>query len=188
MTFLRRALKRSVAAIGNAIISAVIVAMGGAIAVSYFSSDTFQAAMKRAQKETVPRGWYHVYVCLWTGCDPGKVIDPADPRFRPEYFRFEDYPANQQLDYVISRIIKPGMSRAAVEDILVRSGHAVVVVPDAVRAKKPDKTLTDAETILLYSHVNYYSWERDGWTIRVKYDGAGDVVSVHRNGEDITQK
>jgi hypothetical protein len=119
-----RALRAVRGAIAVAIATLIIV---GVAALSLFQSSMFQAALKVAMKENVPRGWFHGLVCLRTGCNPFKVIDPADPRFRPENFRFEDYPMESQLVYVIGQIVPRGMSRDAIEQILVKSGGASVM-------------------------------------------------------------
>ena len=156
---------------------AIAVAMIIAVAIAmfvFFRSPTFQAALKEQMKESVPKGWFHGWVCLWTGCNPFKVVDPDDPRFKPERFQFEDYGTERQLAYAISRIITPGTERETVEEILVKSGCASIDTTHeekAVYYSYPDK----AEKI-----------DRGVWVVAVSYPDGTHVGRVWVHGTEVT--
>jgi hypothetical protein len=131
---------------------------------------------KAAATDPVPKGSYHAWVCLKSGCNPFKVIDPADPRFDPKKFRFEDYEAYRQLKYVLSQIISRGMERSSVEQILVASGGATVFAS------------TD-RTIVQYTYPNKADVLKSGqFAIQVYYASGIYVEKVEVYGEEIKLK
>ena len=157
--------------IATAVVSIAILVIA---AVAFTHTPSFQAALQAKMKDRVPSGWFHIWVCLWTGCNPLKIVDPTDPRFKAERFRFEDYGSETQLAYVISRVVMPGMDRKTVDDILVASGHASLRETQegkAVYYSYPDKT----EKI-----------DRGVWVITVYYPDHIHVERVWVHGIEVT--
>lgn len=163
-TIVRRVL--GIAILGTIILIVALFAL--------FHSSRFQSAVKESMKENVPRGWFHLYGCLWTGCNPLKVVDPTDPRFEALKFQFEDYGSETQLAHAISQIVKPDMDRRTIDRILVESGHASIRETQEGRAvyyTYPDKS----EKI-----------ERGVWVVTVYYPDRTHVERVWLHGNEVT--
>lgn len=57
---------------------------------------------------------------------PFKVIDPADPRFDPMQFRFEDYNSAEEIEVVLKYILFSDRSVEYVDKILIEVGGATL--------------------------------------------------------------
>ena len=164
VSFVRSTIKAALWLIGGLLAIWIIAAV---LLVSLIDFD-------KAQKEPVPHGLYHLWACMWVGCNPLKVIDPADPEFQPESFRFEDYPTKRHLAYVIEAIIGPGMDRSAVEEILVHSGDALV------------RESADGMSVY-YSYPNKAdNLTSASYAVAVKYAGDSRVSRVWVNDRELT--
>jgi hypothetical protein len=130
-------------------------------------------SLSHAQEKPASFGEFNLYACMKMGCDPFKIIDPADLRFNAKRFHFEDYPSEADLDYAISHLIRPGMTRDQVEAILVNAGKATV------------GTSTDANASS-YTYPDYLFPDGGLWVIRVFYENGDRVQSVWVSGKDVT--
>lgn len=166
---------------------AIVVAIGLLVVVLiglmlFWQSPSFQASVSEAMKDNVPRGWLHAWACVWSACNPFKIIDPTNPKFEPTNFRFEDYPGYPYMRYAIGQIISPGMDRTRVEDILVKSGHAKTELYGE-QPSSPEST--GPEKVILYIHPRGILSERGSWIIEIKYDTDDRVESIRVNNESV---
>ena len=162
-----------------AILSLILIALVIAV-VAFVQTPSFQAELHRRMNENVPTGWFHAWACLWSLCNPFKVIDPADPAFDPARFSFRDYPGTQYMGYALGLIIRRGMSRQKVEDILVRSGDAKVLEvgteeAELIRGRKVEK----GEHIVRYSHAETgFPFGLGTWVVSVTFDADNRATSI----------
>jgi len=51
-----------------------------------------------------------------------KVTHPSDPKFNIAHFKFEDYKRNEDIIFVMQKYLHLGMSRAEVENFILKAG------------------------------------------------------------------
>ncbi len=111
-----------------------------------------------------------------TACgDAPKVTDPADPKFKPENFRFEDYSSISQLSDAIDKLFPLGVPKEKVRQIIVDYGEAYETVPFyySDRAKKFGKT-KDGYFLFYYKPqhpAGEYGWDKtsSGWVLKMAF-------------------
>lgn len=107
-------------------------------------------------------------------CNPMKVIDPSDPQFNPDNFKFSDYYDNDEMSLAEAyRILfPPGTPKAFVDRVLVGAGRAKGgnlgqkngYDMYAYRVPKRIKDLKNASKVIFF------------------YDNKGGVVNISMNG------
>jgi hypothetical protein len=171
-----------------AILFLVFIALMIAV-IAFVQTPSFQAELHRRMNEDVPKGWFHAWACLWSLCNPFKVIDPADPAFDPARFSFRDYPGTHYMRYALGLLIRRGMSRQEIEDILVRSGNAKVVeTTTEVEERILGRKLEKGEHNVRYTHPETgFPFGLGTWVVRVRFDDDRRAVSVALNGKKIDE-
>lgn len=99
-----------------------------------------------------------------------KVIDPGDPRFNPEKFRFEDYAQSGELYELLSAALlimfPPGTEKEYIEHILVKNAGA--------------SARLNASGNYTYSLMTHGGLS--GWIINIQYDDENRAIAMYRRG------
>ncbi len=102
---------------------------------------------------------------LLTCCNPFKVTDPDSIFFSPSHFQFEDYKEEAELAKALDRIIRPGMSRTKIEDILgIVAGATIESETDGRKIYYRRKVMNENQ---YYRSDGYYLG--GSWIISVEY-------------------
>lgn len=110
-----------------------------------------------------------------------KVIDPKDPNFEAENFRFEDYFLDDEIDENIARdvVFPVGSSREYVENILItKIGCAS---HDRTTAMAYSDPVPNAATLIKYTCIPWWNtaYKIFGLLNGVMFDGANFGIIVY---------
>jgi hypothetical protein len=119
-----------------------------------------------------------------TACSSTKITDPADPRFNPGQFRFEDYIGDTAKDR-IETLFPTGTPKSFVDEALVESGKAGVQKIDKIFVKqvKINGSYQPQYKHLKNSYIYRYQNKSAGifgisWKIIVEYDEENRVLGL----------
>lgn len=155
--------------------------------------------MRKFSKKT----WLLLFLILVAGyalliTKPFKVIEPTDPRFKVENFRFEDYPGIPPLTDALRTLLPVGTSRETVEKMLIQAGDAKLDhILSAEQINKNNKAVIKEFPEHARSMVkpvkDYYIYGRKAkylypvlmpryWAVGVQYDDNNKLSLLALNG------
>lgn len=109
--------------------------------------------------------WYGVFAYPL----PWKVIDPTDPRFDPQSFRFTDYDTGRELGEALRAMFPVGTSKEQIDALLSRSGVHIRPYTPAKREKTPPN-------LYYYSYSNWRSYILDRLLVMPADDNAWEAA------------
>lgn len=135
--------------------------------------------------------------------NPFKVTDPADPKFKPENFRFEDYPGIPPMTEALRKLFPVGTDREFVEKVLIDAGGAKLkTILSAEQIDKNNKAaikdfpehaqqmIMPAKDLYIYTKFPDYlfpSFPKRVWNVGVQYDEGDKISLLKLNGTTISE-
>lgn len=131
-----------------------------------------------------------------------KIIDPSDPRFVVEDFRWDDYKTSKEFEDVLRTLFPIGTDRSFVEKILTTDPRTIVSQPESVEEQKKktggfvmgqlydkilysDPKFQNATTIISYHNpvrnffqMNFFRPNSSSRIIYVYYDAQGHLLNL----------
>ncbi|MBP7722391.1 MAG: hypothetical protein KA155_07615 [Alphaproteobacteria bacterium] len=105
-------------------------------------------------------------VLVLSACNPFKITDPSNPRFKPENFSFKDYGNRESYIQAFKILFPIGTKKEFVESVLVEAGGA--------------KTQNDKTShTMIYMYEPFLAELHCCKNFSVEYDNAGRVEQVY---------